>query len=1018
MPNSRKYPTIFVIMLAYYAVVGFLLIPFLVRHFGEKALRENLSPESTIANVRMNPFLLSIEVEGLQTADPAGVWTAEWESFEVDLSAKTFIKFYPVLDLIALDAAAFSFERELREAPVVAEVESEEPSAGWRELIGSFNEMEIPKLHVDLLEVSEGRVSFVDQTNAEPYEQELHPINFSLSNITTVSEDATTMQLSAKTPRGALIEWKGTVETHPLRSAGTFSLQSLDLGNFSPYYDQFTQFHLKRAVFGLSLTYDFDTSDLDNLVSVNDTRVALTELLCEATGENARLLSIDEIVVEGGTFKFPQMELGIERIGVSDGQTLVHRNADGSINLLSLVAVPRAGRVAEVQIEADDAVEESGFTYQVDLIEVTNYLVSWEEDFAEEMASLAVTVPTMRVEGVSSDLESPFTFFADYRIGESGQIVLEGSVVSATPKVDSSVKIKDLALDVGAVYAKELGGLSLDSGVLNVDAQVSYDGTAGVSLDGSAGVTSFAAEYGEELSAQWEAFTVDVSAQFEAARGLNVSGTIGLNGVVAKSGASQQAQWQTLALDVSAQFDEASGLNLTGTADLNSFAASSGSDLEAQFDALALKGIALTTEPMAVNLESVSLDAPVVTVRNQGAAPTNSDGAVSDPVVPQEDAQSTSQPLAVSVGAISVEQGALTFVDESVAPSATIAVSELAVSVNNVDTSSATPVDLDLSAKVNKSPFTLTGKLQPNDLKASTELQFQLSSLSLPAFSSYTGQAVGRRISKGALSLESDWAVQDSQLKASNKILINQLKFGDKVESEDAISLPLDLAVTLLAGPNGDMDLLLPLSGDLSDPKASLGQIIRAAVVGLVTNVAAAPFKILSGLVGSEEDLSVVEFAVGDTSLSNQMIDRLNKMAEALKQRPELKLEIIPLIASEDEFALSQVQLRTQILGDPKLEDDQKFRKGVANLYRDKMEAAGTPDDETDVATDEGLEVMLAVLLPDIQVPASELDRIAAERGRAVSEHFSASHGIGPERLNVGEPEPSEGSIGLRFDLR
>ncbi len=978
MSAVRKYSTICAVLLALYTLAGFVLLPFLIGHFGAKALRTHLSPESAITKVRINPFLLTLQVEGLATADAAGTWTAEWDVLSVDLSAQTLFEWCPVFERIALEGAAVSFDRELPGAEALKEITPEEASRGWREWMTQLNEMEIPKLQIDLLEVSRGQLTFRDHTNAEGFSQDIESIDFSFTNLKTDSEEPTVMQFSAETPRGVLIDWEGAIGTRPLSSEGRLSLKGLGLENLSPYYQQFTQFDLKRAVLGVSFEYVFDASDLDNLVSVDNTRVALTELLFETSGDNGRLLSIDEIVVEGGRFKFPQMELGIERIGISDGKTLIRRNADGTINLIGLVAVPGAVKAAEVQEDTADAAKESGFTYHVDLIEIINYQVSWEEDFAEEMASLAVTVPTLRVEHVSSDLEAPFTFFADYRIGDTGQIVLEGSVITAASKLDASVKVKDLALDVGAVYAKELGGLQLESGVLNFEGQASYDGTAGFSLDGSGGVASFVAEYGADLSARWETLTVEVSARFE----------------------------------------EASGLSLTGVADLNGFAVKGGSGLEAQWNALALKGLSLTTNPMGVSLDSVSLDTPVMTVRNSAKASSESTelAETTDPVT--EEDQGASEPLAVSVGSISVQQGALTFVDESVAPSATIFVTELTASVNHVDLASSTPVALEVSAKVNQSPFHLTGQLLPNDLKAGTMLQFQLSALSLPAFSSYTGQFVGRRISKGALSIDSDWTVKDSQLKASNKILVNQLKFGDRVESDSSLPLPLDLSVVLLAGPNGEMDISLPLYGDLSDPTASLGQIIRAAVVGLVTNIAAAPFELLSRLVGSDEDLSLVEFDAGESELSNEMLDRLNKMAEALKQRPELKLEIIPMTSPEDQVALTKLLLRVQVLGEEKLEDDKKFRKGVTKLYRKKMKAAGTPDRETDADTVEGLESMLAVILPDIELPDSESDRLATERSAAVSEHFVTSHGIEPARLNVAEAEPSDGTVGLRFDLK
>jgi hypothetical protein len=124
------------------------------------------------------------------------------------------------------------------------------------------------------------------------------------------------------------------------------------------------------------------------------------------------------------------------------------------------------------------------------------------------------------------------------------------------------------------------------------------------------------------------------------------------------------------------------------------------------------------------------------------------------------------------------------------------------------------------------------------------------------------------------------------------------------------------------------------------------------------------------------------------------------------------------MISVADQVALSTELLRIQILEDPKLEDDKKFRKGVTQLYRDKMEAAGTPDRDTDADTLDALERMLSVILPDIELPESETERLAAARSTAVFRYFIESHGIDPARLNVALAEPSDGSAGLRFDLK
>lgn len=336
---------------------------------------------------------------------------------------------------------------------------------------------------------------------------------------------------------------------------------------------------------------------------------------------------------------------------------------------------------------------------------------------------------------------------------------------------------------------------------------------------------------------------------------------------------------------------------------------------------------------------------------------------------------------------------------------------------SGLDLAGGKPAEISLGTQINGSAFQLEGTIDVGQFKEATRLKASLSGLSLPAFSAYSGQAVGRRISDGSFTLDSDWEIVASQLKASNKIRIEKLKFGETVESEGATSLPLDLAVTLLQGPNGVMDLSLPLSGDLSDPKVGIGQIVRTAVFGLITNVAAAPFKLLSGLVDGEEDLSVVGFNPGSAQLEPTMISRLNSLASALKERPGLKLEITPQISRADEDWIAEEKLKVDLLGDDNLSDEVLYQRRLTRRYREAMEAADTPDRQTTAEDEVGLEKMLATILPEIELTDADRAALASERASAIREHLMTAQGIDGGRLSVSEPEIGVNEASARFDL-
>jgi hypothetical protein len=136
--------------------------------------------------------------------------------------------------------------------------------------------------------------------------------------------------------------------------------------------------------------------------------------------------------------------------------------------------------------------------------------------------------------------------------------------------------------------------------------------------------------------------------------------------------------------------------------------------------------------------------------------------------------------------------------------------------------------------------------------------------------------------------------ITKGQLKAENKVVVEQLQLGEKVDSADAVDLPIRLAIALLKDSDGKISIELPVSGDLNNPQFSVMPIVWQTLRNLVVRAATAPFKFIGGLVtgGGAEDLGNVSFAPGSSELSKDAEGALNKLATALKERPTLRLEI------------------------------------------------------------------------------------------------------------------------------
>ena len=243
------------------------------------------------------------------------------------------------------------------------------------------------------------------------------------------------------------------------------------------------------------------------------------------------------------------------------------------------------------------------------------------------------------------------------------------------------------------------------------------------------------------------------------------------------------------------------------------------------------------------------------------------------------------------IGKIEVVGGESDFSDLSLILPFIVHIDQLKGTVKGVSSEKNTVTNVVLAGRVGGlSPVNINGKINPD--KGDSELSLDFTSMSLPLATPYMAEFAGRKIEKGNMSLKLKYKIVRNQLSASNEILIDQLVLGEEVEHENAVSLPLDFAIALLEDGDGKIVLDVPITGDLENPEFSVAAIVADALINVITKVIASPFNAIASLAGSDEDISKVVFASGNAVLSDKQEKKLDELAEALSNRPRLKLEI------------------------------------------------------------------------------------------------------------------------------
>lgn len=348
--------------------------------------------------------------------------------------------------------------------------------------------------------------------------------------------------------------------------------------------------------------------------------------------------------------------------------------------------------------------------------------------------------------------------------------------------------------------------------------------------------------------------------------------------------------------------------------------------------------------------------------------------------------------LKFSVKNFSLKNGEVDFSDASLFMPFATTISKLNGKLTDID--KKRPSSGEFQGVVGKNGFAqITAKLFPFELKQNTNIKLDFKDIDLTDITPYSGQFVGYKIKKGKLNLNLNYSVTDSKLNGSNFINFDSLTLGEKVKSKDAVNLPLSLAISILSDQNNQINIDLPVEGNLDDPDFKYGGVIWAAVKKLFADITLAPFRFLGNALGlGSKDLSSIDFLAGSSELISSEVPKIADFIKLTGSKPKMKLSITPTYSKLDESFYKNKKL------------DQKINQIIASSGKDYIAVL---NELVPNLKDRSEKALREEALKGIEVGKEKLIELANERANAVKEALIKA-GLEASRINMNDATSSE----------
>ncbi|MCM5570645.1 DUF748 domain-containing protein [Burkholderiaceae bacterium FT117] len=887
---------------------------------------------------------------------------------------------------------------------------------------------------IGTIAVDEGRLLFDDRAfSPKPLRFELSALQFEASGLGQPQAQPAALKLSARGGNGEMLAGSAQLALAPLAVDGEASLAEVPAVPWAWLVGPSLALDVRAGELAASTRFQVRAADGSGGQAVGwkltDGKLGVRSLaLADGKREVVRAggFSVERVAVDPAS-----RSVSVGSVALGDARIALRRDATAAFDAAGwwrAAGAPGEGAGKGGSSDPGGSGSQGGATptgddeawrVAVDRVEIdgSEVVLEYAAVRGERFPPLRVGAIAVEARDFATDSKRPVQLTASATVGQGGRLSARGTVMPATGAVSLTLAARSLPLPAAQPWLPPQVNASLASGALSADGRLRLSVAAG-----------------REPRGDWQGAlaVTDLNAR------LKREAAAAIPAAMVREGAdpADLLSWKSLRLSAtrvtfSPLFVDLGDIELAGLRSRLVIQPNGRFNLQEVIEGPNAGGANGKPAPAggAASAAASAGGAGIADGSPDGRPPLADDGppmpAAEAPAARSEPPPKTDPPP-LRIGRIELADGNVDFSDYFIQPNYSANLTGLAGSVGEMGGGKV--ADLKLDGRIdNTGSVTIAGRIDPIGEPLFLDLRADARDIDLPALSPYSGKYVGYGIKKGKLSASVEYRVESGQLSAQNQIVLDQLTFGEPVESPDALKLPVLFAVSLLKDRNGVIDVRLPISGSLDDPQFSIGGIVLRIIGNLIVKAVAAPFSLIAGLVGgSAEELSRLDFAPAGAALDDKARERLAALAKALTERPGLKLDVAGRWTAADRQAMQLAQLEARLKRirhamagtDEKLPITAEQRPALlSQAWLMGRVPAPAPKDLPSA------EAMQKELVEATALPDGALRELANRRAQAVKDWLAADGGIEPGRLFLTAPKEGgaadpEQAAGVELSLK
>ncbi|MCT7582543.1 DUF748 domain-containing protein [Aliarcobacter butzleri] len=856
-------------LLAIYIISGFTLVPYLLKKELIKNLDENLTLKSSIEDLKFNPITLNAKVHDFKLVDENNNIIVFFKELNISLSIfKSIEQKHFRIENITFDEIFLNIIQEkdgsINLAKILKPTENEEEQIEDNTDEQTSNNI---KFLVSKIDLKNADINFVSNIDKQPFSIYLKDINYTIYDLGTFKNSLSSNNLTFRINEHTDVQISSAFKINPFKAYGKISINDLRIKEFIDFDKNFFNFELNNdANINLGLNYNIDTT--------NELALYLATDLLEINNINLKqnkktIASLKKLDIKRFDFDLISQNINFNGVFIDGLKANMILDKNG-VNFASLVTTSNSNEKKEensnskpwilnfsdikanIDYDLEDKINNNSIEAKSILLDAQNLKIV---NSLVELGKANVANKTFQFLDKSNNLEI-----------KSNNINIDLNNLKVDDNVAFSnavIKSKDLNFDEKNLKINvdtQNINLALNSFLFAKDNTISLE-SAKVSKP-----TIIFEDFTNNLKINAKNLDLTVNKFKNRAEVFDIS-SINL-------------------IEPNLVFENKSNNLKIDTKNIN-----------LKIKNISNKNNIFKVEKTDLNNPHISIILPKTEIKD-----LKNEEKTETIKVSQNDKNKDNK-TKLNIGPVNIKNAILDFEDKNLPIPFKTTVTKLNGKISEIRNTKLGKTNLEVNGVVdNYGVAKITGIVNPKNIKILTDINMKFQNIAMQNFTPYTVKFVGRELKSGKLDLDLNYNIEKSNLNAQNNIVITKIELGKDVQSPEAISLPLGIAISLLEDTNGIIDINLPVSGNVDDPQFSIGAILWKAFVNLITKAVTAPFSLLGAMFNfSEDEIKSVKFEIKESEITPIQEETLDKIALILSKREDIAIKLVSSYNKEKE---------------------------------------------------------------------------------------------------------------------